>query len=90
MSYETKSISIVIPAYNESGAISSVLKNIKLDLEGLVDEIIVVDDCSIDDTLKKAKDEDVIVMEHKKKYWLWRCIKNRYKKFKRKVYFNDG
>ena len=66
MSYETKSISIVIPAYNESGAISSVLKNIKLDLDGLVDEIIVVDDCSIDDTLKKAKDEDVIVIEHKK------------------------
>ena len=66
MSYKTKGISIVIPAYNESGAISSVLKNIKLDLDGLVDEIIVVDDCSIDDTLKKAKNENVIVIEHKK------------------------
>ena len=66
MSYKTKGISIVIPAYNESGAISLVLKNIKLDLDGLVDEIIVVDDCSIDDTLKKAKNENVIVIEHKK------------------------
>ena len=55
MSYKTKGISIVIPAYNESGAISLVLKNIKLDLDGLVDEIIVVDDCSIDDNLKRQK-----------------------------------
>lgn len=41
-------LSIVVPAFNEAGAISTVLKSVR---EAFPDaEIIVVDDCSIDDT----------------------------------------
>jgi glycosyltransferase involved in cell wall biosynthesis len=46
--YKNKKISITIPCYNESKFIIDVIKNIP----DFVDKIIVVDDCSKDDTLK--------------------------------------
>ena len=53
-------ISCVIPAYNESKSIALVISN----LSPFVNEIIVVDDCSKDDTFKKATESGAIVVRH--------------------------
>lgn len=52
MPVNSRSLSIVIPTYNEAATIGVVLSRIeKVDLlEGITKEIIVVDDCSNDDT----------------------------------------
>jgi glycosyltransferase involved in cell wall biosynthesis len=52
----------VIPAYNEEKTIGNVIKELKK----YVDVIIVVDDASVDDTAKKAKNNSAIVVNHKK------------------------
>ena len=46
-----KTIAVVIPSYNESTQIEMVLDS----MPGFVDRIVVVDDCSKDDTLNKVK-----------------------------------
>jgi len=46
----------VIPAYNEAGRISTVIKNTKR----YVDQVLVVDDCSSDETCSEASDAFVI------------------------------
>jgi glycosyltransferase involved in cell wall biosynthesis len=50
-------LSIIIPAYNESAHLSDVLVNIENSLKSnqLAAELIVVDDCSTDDTLQLVK-----------------------------------
>ena len=49
-----KKLSIIIPTYNESKTITQVLENVMaVALEGYTKEIIVVDDGSTDDTVKK-------------------------------------
>jgi len=53
-------VSVVIPAKNESGSIGSVISR----LVGLVNEIIVVDDGSSDDTATIAKASGAIVISH--------------------------
>lgn len=53
-------ISCVIPAYNEEKNIELVIANVK----PLVDELIIVDDCSSDRTCELAKAHDVIVLRH--------------------------
>lgn len=53
-------ITCVIPAYNEAEKIAAVLEEVK----PLVDEIIVVDDCSHDDTWAIAKKSGVIALRH--------------------------
>lgn len=55
-------ISVVIPARNESGAISGLLK--RLSGLGIADEIIVVDDGSDDDTGALAEAAGAIVVRH--------------------------
>ncbi len=47
-----KKVIIVMPAYNASKTLETTYKELPLDL---VDEVIVVDDCSNDDTAEKAK-----------------------------------
>jgi len=49
----------VMPAYNEERNIADVIKKTK----NYVDEVIVVDDGSVDDTIKEAKNAD-LVLEH--------------------------
>jgi HAD superfamily phosphoserine phosphatase-like hydrolase len=55
-------ISCVIPAYNEESSIQKVLLTVKKVKS--IDEIIVVDDGSSDDTFRKAQAEDVKVIRH--------------------------
>jgi len=52
----------VLPAYNESGKIGKVVEKIKP--ISIVDEIIVVDDCSSDDTSKEATAAGATVVRH--------------------------
>ena len=53
-------VAIVIPAYNESNTISKVIRDVKQ-----YGTVIVVDDASTDLTKNIAKNEGVIVVEHK-------------------------
>src|SRR3989344_2291575 len=59
----TMKISCIIPAFNEESTIKKVLKVVKK--VRTINEIIVVDDGSIDDTFKKAKQKGVKVIKHK-------------------------
>jgi len=53
-------ISCVIPAYNESQNIITVVNKVK----PLVDEVVVIDDCSGDNTYELAKTTTAIVLRH--------------------------
>jgi len=57
------SISVVVPAYNASGYIRRVITPL-LDMlkAGEVDEVLIVDDCSTDDTPKIAKEMGATVL----------------------------
>jgi glycosyltransferase involved in cell wall biosynthesis len=50
MSSETPLISIVVPAFNESATIQTLIERLQKALGGLRHEIVVVDDCSTDGT----------------------------------------
>ncbi|MFC1690538.1 glycosyltransferase family 2 protein [Nanoarchaeota archaeon] len=52
---------VVIPAYNEGKAIAKVIKDLK---KGGYKNIIIIDDCSTDNTAKVAEKEKVIVLKH--------------------------
>ncbi len=60
--YNSKKIIVVLPAYN---AVSTLEKTVK-DLPSLVDEIILVDDKSTDQTAQLAKQLGLVVFEHVK------------------------
>jgi glycosyltransferase involved in cell wall biosynthesis len=51
-----KSLSVVIPAYNENEIILDTIRECELSLKGLDHEIIIVDDGSIDGTYEKVQD----------------------------------
>lgn len=51
---------IVIPAYNEEKKINEVIKKVK----PLVEEVIIVDDGSSDQTVRVAQEQGVIVLKH--------------------------
>ena len=61
--FEGLSLSIVIPAYNEEGAIQHTIDDVRaeMDATGVSYEIIVVDDGSSDNTLEIARQTGVIV-----------------------------
>ena len=55
-------VGILIPAYNEGESIGSVLTGIKEEAGDLIDEIIVIDDNSSDNTFSEAQKFDVKVI----------------------------
>jgi glycosyltransferase involved in cell wall biosynthesis len=55
-----RNIAAVIPAYNEERTIAQVVDEVKK----YVDIVIVVDDCSTDQTIKEAKGDKVILLRH--------------------------
>jgi glycosyltransferase involved in cell wall biosynthesis len=60
-------LSVIIPAFNEEGTIGQILDKLKLVPE--IKEIVVVDDCSTDDTsgvVKKKRNPLVKLVRHKK------------------------
>ncbi|MCL2157212.1 MAG: glycosyltransferase [Methanobrevibacter sp.] len=63
-SKEEQSVSVVIPAYNEERTVSNVVNVVK-ELS-YVDEVIVVDDGSIDNTVEEAKNSGATVISHTK------------------------
>jgi len=60
----SKKLSVVIPAYNEEGAIAEVVEGVQAALNDIDREIIVVDDCSSDRTAEKAKNAGATVVSH--------------------------
>ncbi|MFH0840357.1 MAG: glycosyltransferase family 2 protein [bacterium] len=50
----------VIPAWNEAKRIASVIRNVK----PVVDQVVVVDDCSLDNTRLIAEQEGAVVLRH--------------------------
>lgn len=65
---KNKKLSIIIPAYNEQSSIPEVLKKIKKTKFKIKTEIIIIDDCSKDNTLKilrKAKIPGLKIISHK-------------------------
>ena len=72
-------ISVVIPAYNEENAIADVVSEIKDVVGPLTNnefEIIVVDDCSTDNTAEVLKSLDVEVVQHLKNMGYGRSLKD--------------
>lgn len=58
------SVSVVIPAYNEQGAVAETIASVRevLDAAGISHEIIVVNDGSTDDTSARARETGVQVV----------------------------
>lgn len=54
----------VLPAYNEAGKIGRVVHKVRA--TGLVDGIVVADDCSTDSTYQEAKEAGAIVLRHER------------------------
>jgi len=54
---------VVMPAYNAANTVERVMKDIP---QAAVDEILLVDDCSTDDTIKIATDLGIRVIEHER------------------------
>lgn len=59
-------ISIIIPVFNEEKTVAEIILQVQA-VKGLKKEIIVVDDCSSDDTMKVIKDiKDITIIKHQK------------------------
>jgi dolichol-phosphate mannosyltransferase len=53
---------VILPAFNESGKIGRVVEKVKH--EGIVDEVMVADDCSTDSTADEARTAGAVVVSH--------------------------
>jgi glycosyltransferase involved in cell wall biosynthesis len=58
--YRNKSIAVIIPAYNEEKTITEVINAIP----NFVDTIVVIDDCSTDNTVQKATEAGAEIIKH--------------------------
>jgi len=70
MQKENKTISVIIPAFNEEASIGKVIK----DIPSLVHEIVVVDNNSTDSTSKVAKEFGATVLFEKQKGYGIACL----------------
>ncbi|MCF6223074.1 MAG: glycosyltransferase family 2 protein [Flavobacteriaceae bacterium] len=64
-------IKVIIPAYNEADSIGNVIR----DIPGIVDEIIVVNNNSSDDTATNAKNAGATVLDEFQKGYGYACLK---------------
>jgi glycosyltransferase involved in cell wall biosynthesis len=67
----TSVIKVIIPAFNEENAIAKVI----YDIPKIVDEIIVIDNSSTDETAKNAKSAGATVLKEVKKGYGFACLK---------------
>lgn len=72
MSLASKNIKVVIPAFNEEQSITKVITDIPKEL---VSEIIVVNNCSTDNTKFNAQKAGATVLDEKRKGYGWACLK---------------
>lgn len=63
---------VIIPALNEEESIGRVIKDIP---ESIVEEVVVVNNCSTDDTEKVARDCDATVLKEDRKGYGYACLK---------------
>ena len=76
--YKNKSITVVIPCYNEETQIKRVIES----MPDYVDKLVVVDDCSIDNTIsivEATKEPKVILIKHDKNQGVGGAIATGYK-----------
>jgi glycosyltransferase involved in cell wall biosynthesis len=67
----TSSIKLIIPAFNEERSIAKVIQ----DVPKIVDEIIVIDNNSSDETAKNAKKAGATVLKEERKGYGFACLK---------------
>jgi glycosyltransferase involved in cell wall biosynthesis len=67
----TSSIKLIIPAFNEEKSIAKVIQ----DVPKIVDEIIVIDNNSSDETAKNAKKAGATVLKEERKGYGFACLK---------------
>ena len=63
---------VIIPAFNEAGAIGRVIRDIPADQ---VDEIIVVNNASTDETAQRARAAGATVLREDRKGYGWACLR---------------
>jgi glycosyltransferase involved in cell wall biosynthesis len=68
----SKKIKVIIPAFNEQNAVGQVIDEIPMDI---VDEIIVVDNGSTDDTQEIARSKGATVLNQPKRGYGWACLR---------------
>ncbi len=89
MKHTYDDVSIIIPAYNEELAITEVIDELYDQFPGV--EIIVVDDCSTDNTVKKIDKTKCTTISHRSNQGYGAAIKTGVNKTKREVIaFFDG
>lgn len=57
-------VTAVIPAFNEAGFIGAVLRGLRAECAGCLDEVIVVDDGSADETARLAREAGAVVIQN--------------------------
>ena len=61
VAFEMIKLSVIVPAYNEEKTIIELLKKVKdVEINGVTKEIIVIDDCSIDNTLSLLEKNEIL------------------------------
>jgi len=72
-----KKLLILIPAFNESGSIAGVVKEVKMVMPGV--PVLVVDDCSADDTVIRARAAGARTLELPHHLGLGGCVQAGYR-----------